>query len=72
MGLVMDKNKALKPATVAEWLDTTAGALAQMRYMGKGPKFVKIGGRSVRYMEADVLAWIEAQTRQQTGEQVTA
>jgi len=68
----MDKNKALKPATVAEWLDTTTGALAQQRYMGKGPKFVKIGGRSVRYMEADVLAWIEVQTRQQTGEQVTA
>lgn len=67
----MDKNKALKPAAVAEWLDTTPGALAQMRYMGQGPKFVKIGGRSVRYMEADVLAWIEAQTRQQTGEQVT-
>lgn len=68
----MDKNKALKPATVAEWLDTTTGALAQMRYMGQGPKFVKIGGRSVRYMETDVLAWIEAQTRQQTGDQVSA
>ncbi len=63
----MDKNKALRPAAVAEWLDTTAGALAQMRYMGNGPKFVKIGGRSVRYMESDVLAWIETQTRQQTG-----
>lgn len=68
----MDKNKALKPATVAEWLDTTTGALAQQRYMGQGPKFVKIGGRSVRYMEADVLSWLEAQTRQQTGEPVSA
>ena len=63
----MEKNKALKPSAVAEWLDTTTGALAQMRYMGQGPRFVKIGGRSVRYMETDVLAWLEAQKRQRTG-----
>lgn len=68
----MDRDKALKPAAVAEWLEVTVGALAQMRYLGKGPKFVKIGGRSVRYMESDVLGWVEAQTRQQTGDQVSA
>lgn len=67
----MDNNKALKPSRVAEWLDTTPGALAQMRYMGHGPQFVKIGGRSVRYMEADVLEWLQAQTRQQTGQQAS-
>ncbi|MGG5172685.1 helix-turn-helix transcriptional regulator [Pseudarthrobacter sp. J1738] len=68
----METNKALKPAAVAEWLGITPGALAQMRYLGKGPRFVKIGGRSIRYMESDLMSWIEAQTRQQTGEQVSA
>ena len=40
--------------------------LAQLRYLGTGPAYVKITGRQVRYMRADVAEWIEQQTRVQT------
>lgn len=55
------------PAALAEFLGTTTGALAQMRYRGVGPKFIKLGGKAIRYRESDVSAWLDQQTRQQTG-----
>jgi predicted DNA-binding transcriptional regulator AlpA len=72
MEVGMEADKVLKAESVAEWLGTTPGALAQMRYMGKGPKFIKLGGRSIRYRAAEVSAWLDAQTRQQTGERIPA
>jgi hypothetical protein len=33
------------PAEVAQYLHTTTAALAQDRYNGSGPKFIKRGGR---------------------------
>ena len=34
--------------------------LCNWRYLGKGPRSIKLG-RNVRYLESDVLAWIEEQ-----------
>lgn len=66
----MDK-KILTPSDLAEMLGKTTASLAQWRYLGVGPKYIK-AGRAVRYCESDISAWLEAQTRQQTGEQVPA
>jgi predicted DNA-binding transcriptional regulator AlpA len=44
----------LKPHTLETW-----------RWRGVGPRHVRCG-RLIRYAEADVLAWIEAQTHQNT------
>lgn len=55
------------PAALAEYLGTTTGALAQMRYRGVGPRFIKLGAKAIRYRESDVSAWLDQQTRQQTG-----
>lgn len=62
------ENKAslVKPAEVAEYLGTTTANLAQMRYRGTGPKFVKLGHRAVRYSWENVHAWIEANTLTQS------
>lgn len=57
-----------KPDELADHLGTSLGNLAQMRYRGIGPKFIKIGGKAVRYRQSDIDAWLAAQTRQQTGE----
>jgi hypothetical protein len=46
------------PAEVAEALHTTTASLAQMRYRGDGPKFVRAGRRRVLYRWADVEQWI--------------
>jgi hypothetical protein len=46
------------PAQVAEALHTTTASLAQMRYRGHGPKFVRVGRRRVLYRWADVEQYI--------------
>jgi hypothetical protein len=43
-----DVPRLATPAQVAKYLYTTEAALAQMRYMGNGPKFIK-NGRRVLY-----------------------
>lgn len=53
------------PAQVAPVLDTTEAGLAQMRYRGTGPKFVKRGSR-VLYRWSDVRKYLEANTIQRT------
>lgn len=56
----------LTPAQLAERFGMTTGNLAQMRYKGNGPKFIKLGGKQVRYRESDVRAWLDQQTRDRT------
>lgn len=36
------------------------GALAQFRYLGSGPHFVRVRVRSIRYRPQDLDEWIEA------------
>jgi hypothetical protein len=54
------------PKQVAEALDTTLMGLAQMRYRGTGPKFIKRGSR-VLYRWSDVSAYLDGHTRERTG-----
>lgn len=65
------KERMLTPAELGAMLHKTPAALAQWRYMGVGPRFVKIG-RAVRYREADVTTWLDAQTRQRTGSEAVS
>lgn len=37
----------------------TRGALAQLRYLGTGPHYVKLTGRAIRYRLEDITDWIE-------------
>jgi hypothetical protein len=46
------------PAEVAEALHTTTASLAQMRYRGGGPTFVRVGRKRVLYRWVDVEQWI--------------
>lgn len=54
------------PADVANFLHVTQAALSQYRYKGIGPKFIKIGGRGVRYRWSEVYAYLDANTMQRT------
>jgi hypothetical protein len=62
----LDVPRLATPAQVAKYLHTTQAALAQMRYMGTGPKFIKVGGRRVLYNWDDLLEWIKKNTIQRT------
>lgn len=53
----------LSAKEVAAWLNTTTGGLAQLRFRGEGPPYVKLG-RTVRYQASDVRAWLDDNKRQ--------
>jgi hypothetical protein len=53
------------PPQVAKALDTSLAGLAQMRYRGNGPKFIKRGSR-VLYRWSDVRSYLDANTCQRT------
>ena len=49
-------------------LNTSEQGLAQLRFRGVGPPYIKApGGRRVLYLWSDVNAWIEDNRRVQTG-----
>lgn len=56
----------LTAAEVGHITHMKASSLAQMRYKGTGPKFVKLGSR-VLYRKEDVTAWINGNIRTITG-----
>jgi Helix-turn-helix domain len=53
------------PGQVAEYLRSSVNTLAQLRYMGRGPKFIKVG-RKVLYRWSDVADWLDRNTMQRT------
>lgn len=54
------------PSDVAAVLHTSEAGLAQMRYRGTGPKFIRVGTRKVVYRWADVRDYLDANTMQRT------
>ena len=55
----------LTTAEVGEQLRMSATTLKKLRRQGKGPKFIKLGP-SVKYLPADVNAWLLSQRRKTT------
>ncbi|MGT2462979.1 helix-turn-helix transcriptional regulator [Sinomonas atrocyanea] len=55
--MIMD-DTLLTPAQVAEMTGLTTGSLAQLRYLGRGPAFYRLGPRTIRYGRREVMAWI--------------
>lgn len=49
----------LPPPAVAEYLQVPVRTLGQWRWLGTGPKFLKVG-RHVRYRRRDVEMWLAA------------
>jgi hypothetical protein len=63
-GIPVDIDTAA-PEEVALVLGTSVAGLAQMRYRGTGPRFVK-RGRRVLYRWSDIRAYLDANTLQRT------
>jgi len=63
--------KYLSPREAAELIPgMTVTNLAQLRFTGKGPKFLKPTPRTVVYRERDVVEWLEASERTSTASAV--
>jgi len=56
----------IHPVDVAEITGLTVAALAQLRYLGKGPRFYKPTPRKVLYRRHEVIEWVEASAQSRT------
>jgi len=52
----------------AAYLKLKPSTMDQLRWTGRGPRFVRIGGRSIRYRQSDLDAYIDAQVFSSTTE----
>ncbi|WP_319498031.1 helix-turn-helix domain-containing protein [uncultured Cohaesibacter sp.] len=55
------------PEQTGEILKMATQTLAKWRMTGEGPRFLKFGNR-IRYTEKDLLAYINDNTKQHTGQ----
>ncbi len=61
----------LTPTQAAELMPgMTVEHLAQLRFTGKGPKFLKPTPRKVFYRRRDIIDWLEASERTSTAKAV--
>jgi excisionase family DNA binding protein len=52
--------RLLTPEEVSDYLAVPLGTLANWRYQGRGPAYVRLG-KHVRYRARDLTDWIESQ-----------
>ena len=57
----------LTPKEVAKILGVSVRTLERWRYEGCGPRFCRVGG-GVRYLEEDLLAFVEQGRRKSTSD----
>lgn len=53
------------PTELAELFRTTTNSLSQDRYLGRGVPFIR-AGRRILYARADILAYLDSNTFQQS------
>jgi predicted DNA-binding transcriptional regulator AlpA len=54
--------KLVEPKEIAEYLGLPVTTLSQWRYLGTGPRYVKVGPRCVRYRWSEITAWLDSRT----------
>jgi predicted DNA-binding transcriptional regulator AlpA len=52
--------RLLDTKELSKMLGVTTNTLQIWRHEGKGPKYLKLSRRAVRYKEQDVLNWMES------------
>ncbi|HYU12570.1 MAG TPA: helix-turn-helix domain-containing protein [Stellaceae bacterium] len=58
----------LSSSEVAEWLGVSTQWVEIARHRGFGPRWVRLSPRRVRYLRADVLAWLRERSHAATAE----
>lgn len=53
-------NELLDENEAGEYLNVPARTLGQWRYLNKGPAFIRVGPRHVRYRRSDLDAYLDA------------
>lgn len=65
-------NRLLRTEEVAELLSLKKNTLEIWRHEGKGPAFVRINGRSIRYRAEDVQAYLNGSVAKNTCRTIAA
>ncbi|MXS73688.1 hypothetical protein CSIV_12460 [Microbacterium sp. CSI-V] len=60
-----NSDRLLTPTDAAAYLGRSVAALAQLRYRGTGPTYIRAGGR-IRYRESAIQAWLDEGERDAT------
>lgn len=47
------------PGEVAEYVKVDEQTLANWRWLGTGPRFIKVNGGRIRYRRSDVETWLD-------------
>lgn len=55
------------PKILSEAIGIPLGTLAFWRHAGRGPRFLKLGGRVIRYRKQDVSEWLSESVQETTG-----
>ena len=58
----MTETEYLNPEQAGEYLHMTVGHLAQLRYRGEGPRYLKPTAKTVLYRLSDLKVWLDAST----------
>ncbi|HLO76155.1 MAG TPA: helix-turn-helix domain-containing protein [Magnetospirillum sp.] len=61
-------HKGLSPIEAAERLGIAPQTLAHYRVKGCGPRYIRISSRCIRYLEADLSAWLDMRAQASTAE----
>jgi predicted DNA-binding transcriptional regulator AlpA len=56
----MDQNRLLREVEVSRWVSVSTGALRRWRKERRGPPFVRLGRRAIRYRASDVALWLDS------------
>jgi len=68
MKITTDPDQLIAEEEAAGFIGVTRRALQSWRINGKGPRFVKISARCVRYRRRDLIEWSEEQLISSTSE----
>lgn len=64
-GTLEQRATTVSPADAARRLGLQPGTLANMRYRGDGPAYIRVGNR-IRYRLTDLADWLDARVRTST------
>jgi predicted DNA-binding transcriptional regulator AlpA len=60
----------MTPQQVADYLGMSVPQLAQLRYTGKGPTYLALSPRKIRYMESALREWLASRAQRGTYQSV--
>jgi predicted DNA-binding transcriptional regulator AlpA len=63
-----DASFLLTECQASKYLGYTPRTLQAWRMSGKGPRFVRVSERSIRYRKQDILDWVESRIVSSTSE----